>query len=195
MTSREPRLVGERFGLRLVIVHRSKPGVGDLIVSSESARLISGVEIEPLVPWPDDRGNFIELFRFGEPGIARDFVGGDENRIQVSITTSYPGVIKAVHYHFQQTDLWAPVGGMLQVILCDLRDTSPSCGQLNTLFVGRLRPWKLRIPPGVAHGYRVIGTKSAQLIYATNRLYNPDDEGRIAFDDPDINYDWSSRPR
>jgi dTDP-4-dehydrorhamnose 3,5-epimerase len=84
---------------------------------------------------------------------------------------------------------------MLQVVLYDLRESSPSFGKLNTLFVGTLRPWKLRIPPGVAHGYKVVGIDTCLLVYAMNRFYNPQDEGRIPFDDPGINYDWITRPR
>jgi len=113
----------------------------------------------------------------------------------VSFTVSYPGVIKAIHYHFEQTDLWAPLVGAFQVFLCDIREESDSWGCVNTLFIGVLRPWKVRIPPGVAHGYKAIGTDPAQLVYATNHFYNPADEGRIPFDDPDINYDWTQRPR
>lgn len=191
----EGRLIGERAGLRLVIPNREDGGVGDLITTPQDSRLIAGVEIEPFVQFPDDRGCFAEIFRFGSSGIARDFVPEGLHQIQVSYTLSYPGVIKAIHYHFEQTDLWAPLTGMLQVFLCDLREDSRSWAGVNTLFTGVLRPWKLRIPPGVAHGYKVIGTEPAQLLYATNHFYDPVDEGRIAFDDPDINYDWGQRPR
>ena len=192
---KEVRLVAEREGRRFVIVPRPQTGIGDVITDPRSARLIPGVEVEPLVQWPDDRGSFAELFRFGTTGITRDFVSSDACRLQVSISQSYPGTIKAIHYHFEQTDLWVPVAGMFQVLLCDLREISPECGRINTLFIGDLRPWKLRIPPGVGHGYKVLGDKSSQLVYAMNRHYNPDDEGRIPFDDRGINYDWTTHPR
>jgi dTDP-4-dehydrorhamnose 3,5-epimerase len=191
----ESRLVAESKGTRLVIVPHAKAGIGDVIVNLGSPGLIPGIEVEPFVQWPDDRGSFGELFRFASPGVARDFVSSDTHRLQVSITKSYPGVIKAIHYHFEQTDLWVPVEGMFQVFLCDLRESSPACGRINTLFIGDLRPWKLRIPPGVGHGYKVLGDKACQLVYAMDRYYNPHDEGRIAFDDPGINYDWTTHPR
>ncbi len=195
MTTTTSKLVAERAGTRLVILHHPQAGCGDIITSTSAPQLIQGVEVEPLVQFPDDRGCFAELFRFGEPGLARDFNSATGSRIQVSFTISYPGVIKAIHYHFEQTDLWAPLAGMLKVILCDLRESSPTCGGLNTLFIGTMRPWKLRIPPGVGHGYKVVGRDSATLIYATNRTHNPQDEGRIPYDDPGINYDWVARPR
>jgi dTDP-4-dehydrorhamnose 3,5-epimerase len=189
------RLVEERAGTRLIITGRSQLGCGDIITSPQAPQLIKEVELEATVQFPDDRGFFAELFRFGEPGIARDFNPASGSRIQVSFTVSYPGVIKAIHYHFEQTDLWAPLSGMLQVILYDLRESSATCGRLNTLFIGALRPWKVRIPPGVAHGYKVVGPESSLLVYAMDRVYNPRDEGRIPYDDPGINYDWITRPR
>jgi len=47
------------------------------------------------------------------------------------------------------------------------------------------------IPPGVAHGYKVIGNDPAVLVYVTSRFYNAADEGRIPYNDPGINYDWT----
>jgi dTDP-4-dehydrorhamnose 3,5-epimerase len=190
-----PKLVAERDGVRLVIVSHSQPGCGSIIGDPQAQQLIEGVEVEPLTQFPDDRGLFAELFRFGDPGIARDFDPANGSRIQVSFTISYPGVIKAIHYHFEQTDLWAPLTGMFQVILCDLRESSPTCGRVNTVFTGAQRPWKLRIPPGVAHGYKIVGADHGMLVYATNRTYNPKDEGRIPFDDQGVNYDWVTRPK
>jgi dTDP-4-dehydrorhamnose 3,5-epimerase len=56
--------------------------------------------------------------------------------------------------------------------------------------VGALRPWQLLIPPGVAHGYKVIGEQPSVLVYITNRTYDPKDEGRIPYNDESIAYDW-----
>ncbi len=189
------RELGFRRGLRLLIPTRENPGVGDVITDFRSPKLIADVEVEPLICWPDDRGYFEELFRFGSEGIARDFIPSGETRIQVSLAISYPGVIKAIHYHFEQTDLWAPIQGMFQVFLCDLREGSKTFGVVNTLYLGQMRPWKVRIPPGVGHGYKVLGTETASLVYATNRYYNPSDEGRIAHDEPLIKYAWELPPR
>ena len=82
---------------------------------------------------------------------------------------------------------------MFQVALVDLRTASKSFGRRNTLYVGTLRPWQILIPPGVGHGYKVIGTQPGMLIYVTDRFYNPKDEGRIAYDEPGIAYDWETQ--
>ena len=53
-----------------------------------------------------------------------------------------------------------------------------------------MRPWQITSPPGVGHGYKVIGMDPALLVYVTDRFYDPADEGRIPYNDPQINYDW-----
>ena len=153
------------------------------------AGLIEGVLLRPFDVWPDDRGYFLEVARLGQ-GLAETF---PYTSTQVSAALSYPGTIKAFHYHLHQTDLWAPASGMLQVALVDLRPESPSFGAKNTLYVGPLKPWQILIPPGVGHGYKVVGDQPAMLVYVTNRLYNPQDEGRIPYNDSSIAYDWETQ--
>jgi dTDP-4-dehydrorhamnose 3,5-epimerase len=77
-----------------------------------------------------------------------------------------------------------------QVALIDFRRSSPTFGRINTLYMGMLRPWEILIPPGVGHGYKVLGTQPAQLVYLTDRFYDPEDEGRLAYNHPDLGYDW-----
>jgi len=161
-------------------------GIGSVIQTLSSPHWISGVRAEQVSVWPDDRGYFQEIARLGR-GLVTHYPA---ESTQVSAALSYPGTIKAFHFHRHQTDLWQVVSGMLQVALVDLRAGSPTEGVRNTLYIGALRPWQLLIPPGVGHGYKVIGESSALLVYMTDRLYNPEDEGRIAYDDPGINYDW-----
>jgi dTDP-4-dehydrorhamnose 3,5-epimerase len=161
-------------------------GIGDVILSPDSPKLIAGVKCAPIAVWPDDRGYFLEVQRIGH-GLASDF---QPATTQVSAARNYPGIVKAFHFHRFQTDCWTPAAGMLQVVLADLRPESPTYGRRNTLYVGQLRPWQILIPPGIAHGYKVIGTEASMLIYATDRFYDPADEGRIPYDHPDLNYDW-----
>ena len=79
---------------------------------------------------------------------------------------------------------------MFQVVLADLRPESSTFGHRNTLYVGQLRPWQILIPPGVAHGYKILGMTPGMLVYATDRFYNPADEGRIPHNDRLLAYDW-----
>ena len=161
-------------------------GLGKVILKPDSPDLIDGVRIIPFPLWPDDRGYFLEVGRIGQGPVAHF----DPHTTQISAALSYAGIIKAFHFHREQTDCWVPVQGLLQVALVDLRKNSPTFGLRNTLYTGALRPWQLLVPPGVAHGYKVIGPDSALLVYLTDRFYNPQDEGRIPYNDPQIAYDW-----
>lgn len=161
-------------------------GIGDVILAPDSDRLIAGVRCVPLQLWPDDRGYFLEVQRAGQ-GLAAGF---PKDTTQISAALNYPGIIKAFHFHRFQTDCWTPAMNMLQIALVDLRPNSPTFGARNTIYAGTLRPWQILIPPGVAHGYKVLATGPSLLIYATDRFYNRADEGRIAYNDPGINYDW-----
>jgi dTDP-4-dehydrorhamnose 3,5-epimerase len=169
-----------------ISIPKCDPGIGHVIRTSDSGDLIEGVVVRPFDLWPDDRGYFLEVARMGQ-GLAASFPA---ESTQVSAALSYPGTIKAFHYHLHQTDLWVPATGMFQVTLVDLRPESSTFGRKNTAYAGGLKPWQFLIPPGVGHGYKVIGEQPAMLVYVTNRLYNPKDEGRVAYNDPSIAYDW-----
>jgi dTDP-4-dehydrorhamnose 3,5-epimerase len=169
-----------------IAIPDAEPGIGRVILSPTSADLIEDVEIRPFALWPDDRGYFLEVARLGE-GLVAEFPA---RSTQVSAALNYPGIIKAFHYHKFQTDFWVPVAGLLQIALVDLRVGSKTYGLKNTLYTGALRPWQIKIPPGVAHGYKVIGEQASVLVYLTDRTYDPKDEGRIPYNDAGIAYDW-----
>ena len=164
-------------------------GIGSTITTLDSPELIAGVGVKAFPLWPDDRGYFLEVARLGE-GLPSGF---SAESTQVSAALSYPGAIKAFHYHRRQTDFWVPAMGMFQIALVDLRAESSTFGRRNTLFAGALRPWQILIPPGVAHGYKVIGEGPAMLVYVTDHFYSPADEGRIPYDDASIRYDWETQ--
>ena len=184
--SGKPLARGE--GLELAIPECAK-GLGAVIGSSASQDLIEGVRIQPFPIFPDDRGYFLEIQRLGQ-GLAAAFPPATT---QISAASNFPGTIKAFHYHLRQTDFWVPVKGMLQVALADLRVGSRTFGERNTIYVGTLRPWQILIPPGVAHGYKVIGREESLLVYLTDRFYDPSDEGRLPYNEASINYDWETQ--
>ncbi len=149
--------------------------------------MIEGVVLTPLTTFPDDRGYFREITRVGE--------GPFTKCAQLSATMSYPGVIKAFHYHSKQDDLWYCAAGMIQAVLYDRRPESPTYKETQVVPLGYFIPQTLFIPHGVVHGYKVLGSTPALVLYATTTVYDPADELRIAFDDPEINFDWSIKPR
>jgi len=151
--------------------------------------MIQGVLTKKLQIFCDDRGYLMELIKSGEP-LFKDIK-------QTTYTEAYPGVIKAFHWHKNQFDIWSFTRGSAQVALYDLREDSGTSGETATFFMGERNPLLLLIPPGVAHGYRVLGEKSAGLLYHTTEIYDPSnpDEERIEYDDPKINYNWITKAR
>lgn len=128
--------------------------------------MIEGVKIKKLIKHSDDRGFFSELVRDDEHLLER--FG------QASWSKSYPGVIKAFHYHEKQDDLWFFPTGHAQVVLHDLREESATKGETDVYYMGEDNPMLLLIPKGVAHGYRVLGETPLTIIYFTTMSYNPD---------------------
>ncbi|AYO32194.1 spore coat protein [Biomaibacter acetigenes] len=151
--------------------------------------MIEGVQIKNLIKHVDDRGFFMEILR------------DDDNLLkrfgQASMSFTYPGVIKAFHYHKLQDDLWFFPKGNAQVVLYDLREDSPTRGMTNVFYMGENNPILLFIPVGVAHGYRVLGNEPAIITYFTTIAYNREnpDEYRIPWDDPEIGFDWATKNR
>lgn len=153
------------------------------------ADYIDGVRVKRLVRHVDDRGFFMEILR-DDDGLLRRFG-------QASMSLTYPGVVKAFHWHEKQDDLWFFPKGNAQVVLYDLREESPTKGATNVFYMGEHNPILLLIPAGVAHGYRVLGSEPAIIVYFTTRSYdreNPD-EHRIPWDHPEIGFDWTTKNR
>lgn len=151
--------------------------------------MIQGVEVKKLVRHPDDRGFFMEILRDDDELLKR--FG------QASLSKSYPGVIKAFHYHKRQDDIWFFPVGNAQVVLHDMREDSPTKGETNVFYLGEDNPQVVVIPTGVAHGYRVLGNTPAVIVYFTTESYDPKnpDEYRLAWDDPSIGFDWNTQAR
>jgi len=106
----------------------------------------------------------------------------------------FAGVAKAWHIHWHQVDWWYVPVGNIKVALYDMRPDSPTYRVLQEVYMGdNYDPIVLKIPPGVAHGCKVLSGE-AHLFYITSKVYNPADEGRIPHDDPEIGYDWTALP-
>jgi dTDP-4-dehydrorhamnose 3,5-epimerase len=150
---------------------------------------IHDVIVKQLTTHSDDRGYFREVVREDEYLLRR--FG------QSSVTKTYPGVIKAFHWHNNQDDVWYVVDGMARVVLYDRRAGSPTQGVTEVIYAGEDSPVVILIPAGIAHGYQVLGNKPVILFYHVTQAYDPTrpDEQRIPFDDPQIGFDWSIQNR
>lgn len=89
--------------------------------------MIEGVRIKKLKLLPDDRGFLMEMLRCDDEVF--------ENFGQVYITGCIRGVVKGWHYHKEQTDNFVCVYGKALVVLCDLREGSPTYGASQEFFL------------------------------------------------------------
>jgi len=149
--------------------------------------MIEGVVLKELETFNDDRGFFRELIRATDNSFREGFG-------QWSHSLMFDGVIKAWHFHRIQTDWWYIVSGVLRVGLCDLREESGTYKKTMDFLMGDFQPARvLKIPPGIAHGCKTV-QGPVHLFYLTSHVYNPDDEVRIPYDDPEIGFDWFKGP-
>ena len=111
------------------------------------------------------------------------------DRLQSNRSDSAAGVLRGLHYHFEQVDYWLPLRGQMRVGLVDLRRSSPTYLSAATLDIGDDNPVGLFIPEGVAHGFAAL--TDCTLIYIVNNYYDGGaDEYGIAWNDPQVNIDW-----
>lgn len=145
--------------------------------------MINGVMIKKLVRHPDERGYFEELIRKTDEFFAEGFG-------QLSHSCMVAGVVKAWHVHKRQIDWWFCGTGKIKMAVYDLRKSSSTYKELNEFILGD-EPDNIivKIPPGVAHGMKIL-EGPCHFIYATSRTYDPEEEGRVQYDDPGIGYDW-----
>ena len=145
--------------------------------------MIKDIIFKELKTHSDERGFFRELIRNDNDFFKEGFG-------QWSQSLVLNGVIKAWHLHRIQTDWWYVLSGVLRVGLYDMRSDSPSNKNVMDFLMGDLNPPQvLKIPPGIAHGYKAI-QGPVNIFYITSHLYNPDDEIRLPYNDPKINFDW-----
>lgn len=136
----------------------------------------------------DERGRLMEMLRSDDDSIFKKFG-------QLYLTTAYPGVVKAWHYHRLQWDHFIVVTGMMKVVLFDAREDSPTRGEINEFFMGTHNPMLLQIPPLVYHGFKCISDHEAIVINCPTEVYDhgKPDEYRVDPHKGNIPYDWARK--
>ena len=152
---------------------------------TKSKQLIDGVQIKQLQWLTDERGKLMEILRCDDAMF--------EKFGQVYVTTCYPGVVKAWHYHQHQADNMSVIKGMARIALCDQREGSATYGLVNEFFAGEDNPVLIHIPEKVLHGFKAYGTEPAFIVNTVTQPYNHQepDEFRIDPFENDIPYDWA----
>lgn len=148
--------------------------------------LIDGVRTKTLRLVPDERGWLMEILRVDDALFDR--FG------QVYVSGTYPGVVKAWHYHERQVDHFACVAGMIKLVLIDTRDGSPTRDRVNEFFIGSQNPVLVRIPNLVHHGWKCISCEPSLVVNVPTEPYRYDDpdEYRLAPHGA-LPYDWARK--
>lgn len=153
------------------------------------------VEFKELKTHRDDRGFFREIIRENDS----IFAGHKDQASfgQWSHSKMSKNTVKAWHYHHLQYDWWYIGLGVVSVVLVDFREESPTYQKKIEFKLGdsevdsEALQAVLGIPPGIIHGCKCL-TEFAHLFYITNRVYDPNDEGRYPFNSPIITHDWGN---
>ena len=151
-----------------------------------TTRLPGVLVVEPRV-FGDDRGFFLERFhaeRYAEAGIDAAFVQDNHSR-------SERGVVRGLHFQRRhpQGKLVEVARGRVWDVVVDLRRGSPTFGAWQGYELSDETHRQLWVPPGFAHGFAVL-SDTADVLYKCTDVYRPDDEGGVAWDDPEIGIAW-----
>lgn len=148
--------------------------------------MIEGVVVKELKKHNDERGYFCELIRKTDPFFGEGFA-------QLNHSYMYQDTVKAWHYHKNQVDWWYVPFGVVRGVLYDMRQDSNTYTEINEFMMGDdQKPIIIKIPCMVAHGCKVI-QGPASMFYVTSNIYDPEDEGRLDYNDAKIGYDWLKR--
>lgn len=143
--------------------------------------------IEPKV-FGDERGYFLESWSqrdFNAAVREIDFVQDNESK-------SRYGVLRGLHYQkgeYSQSKLVRVVSGRVLDVAVDIRVGSPTFGKHVAVELSGENHRQFFIPKGFAHGFAVL-SEEAVFQYKCDRLYAPQAEGAIAWDDPELGIDW-----
>jgi dTDP-4-dehydrorhamnose 3,5-epimerase len=142
---------------------------------------IPGVWLVHLATFGDRRGRFMETYRTSWLPFAAPMVQGNRSE-------STPGVLRGLHYHRRQADLWFVQAGRVTTVLLDTRVGSPTEGGHLFLAQGGGEDVAVYIPEGVAHGF--YAHDDVVMTYLVTNEYDGSDELGVAWDDPDLGIAW-----
>ena len=135
----------------------------------------------------DSRGYFYESYNqkdMEEQGIYTKFVQDNQSM-------STKGVLRGLHFqkHFPQTKLVRVIKGGVFDVAVDLRVDSETYGKWYGIELTEENKKQFLIPRGFAHGFLVL-SDVAEFCYKCDDFYHSNDEGGLAWNDPDIGIIW-----
>ena len=135
--------------------------------------MLKGLKVQLLKRFPDERGIFTEIFRKDWS----DLLDAKDEIVQSNFSMTYPNIIRAWHRHEKgQTDYFVVIKGAVRICAYDevTRELDEIVSMSENLQV-------VKVPGHYWHGFKVVGSEPAFLVYFTTRLYDaahPDEERR-----------------
>ena len=141
--------------------------------------MVEGIVRFPLRRFEDERGWVMEIRR--ETALPKP-------TRQTNVSFSRAGVIRGLHHHERQDDLFCCLRGTARVVVLD-RQT----GETFTEDIGDENPVAIYVPGTCAHGYEAL--TDCLFLYHVTEEYDPadPDEHGVPWDDPRVVDLWSTR--
>ena len=149
--------------------------------------MIDGVKVTQLRQILDERGKVMHMLRSD----SEIFEGFGE----IYFSCVYPGAIKAWHIHKAMTLNYAVPHGNIKFVLYDDRPESPTCGEVQEIFLGPDNYCLVTVPPMVWNGFKGIGGETAIVANCASIPHDPAEIDRKPAFDPSIPYDWQIKHR
>ncbi|MDB5293556.1 MAG: dTDP-4-dehydrorhamnose 3,5-epimerase-like enzyme [Phycisphaerales bacterium] len=144
--------------------------------------MIDGVRITPLRQIADERGKIMHMLRSDAP----HFLQFGE----IYFSCVYPGAIKAWHIHKIMTLNYAVPIGNIKFVLYDERESSPTRGQVQEIYLGPESYNLVTVPPMVWNGFKGIGTQMALVANCASIPHDAEEIMRRDPFDPAVPYKW-----
>lgn len=148
---------------------------------------IYGVKLQPLQIIPTQGGPVLHMLR-SDYALMPNFPHGFGELYFSEVTY---GAIKAWKLHTIQNQLFAVPFGVMQFVLFDARDNSPSHGEVLTLTLGRPDHYMLlSIPCGIWYGFKALSNPCALLCNCADIAHDPNESQRLDLNSKVIPYSW-----
>ena len=144
--------------------------------------------VEPRV-FGDHRGFFMETWskrEFEENGIFCEFIQDNHS------SSTAKGTLRGIHFQRgekSQAKLVRCVRGAVLDVAVDLRPSSSTYKQWQTVELSEENKRELFIPRGFGHGFLTL-TDHVEFLYRADNPYAPEADAGILWSDPEIGVDW-----
>ena len=141
--------------------------------------LIEGVSVRELSSNLDAAGLSVGIWESGDCPSPLD---------SATCRAIFPGVVEAWVSREKSVERVVCLVGMIKLVLCDRRESSPTRDEVMEVFLGEYRFREVLVPPGVLRGWKAVGDRTALILSflesedAGSRFLSPEEAG--------VPYDW-----